>query len=1202
MVNNERGMKYPSAWGKHATHYYTVTTESGEYVAYCLEPARGQIPSGEYAQEELVGNDNLGAALYYGYGGPGQGEYLDQVQFSDLGNTSVEDAKYILSHLAVSYFYDSADAFYGMSQEQIENTGVMDFINWLEGKTPPAIQSWFSKEELQAYFDREKGTQRTETIEYLSDKEDNQLVISCPEGVTLHNQTSGQEGTGEVTVKAGDSFYFSASLNIGETLGDVWKTENLKGSQDGSWQVMKIPSSGEHQDSGYGFYSRDKAGTIGFQVRWISPVTLELQKVDGETGQPAPQGKGSLEGAEYTVYAAEDMGELKKDSPAGIIVTNSEGWGSLSGLLPGKYYVKETKVPAGYFFDETIYEVDFSQNPEQKTLSVVSKEKPVRGRIELYKTDKETGGSSSQVQGTSFAGAVYEVLAEENIGALKKGEKAGEIVTNEEGYGKLENILMGSYRVKEVKAPEGYLPDQEEYVVEIPQDKEGGAELAVKVNSKEQPIRGDLSITKLLQEEEEENGIKKPGEGIEFTITEVGNEHNSLTITTDENGFATTQDKRYPQGRLLYGTYQVSESKTPQGYTPIQPFTVTISQHQQSLYYVIENQEVLCPLTVVKIAEDTGKVIAKAGTSFKIQKKTGDKWEDQEFLVSLYPQELRQTVFETDETGSFHLPQKLKAGQYRLIEIRPPAGYGLNAEPLEFTVENGMEDAYGLELRFSDKPQTGRLKIRKVDKDTGKGAGEGFVFSIKAAEDIITADGTVRLQKGEEADKISTDKEGQAVSRELYPGNYVVEEVESGEYYGVEKKGWQVRLEPDSTEESFVLDMELENGKTQVEIIKKEEGKDDVFLEGTMFRLYQADELEGEELEKLGESLPEKGQQIRTDQNGKIVLENLKHNTTYYLVEEQAPAGYIRCTQVFDFHVDEQGLIDGELKKSIEIFNALKPKGHISVVKKDGTSKESLGEGFSFEIHAAEDILSYTGEIIHKEGELVEVISTDKKGKATSMELFPGKYLVGETKSGEYYALDEKKYETEVQVTEDNQVYNGEIQIENDKTVFIIEKTEKEQGQPMEGIVFAVGTQENWEEEAGKKAEITRELLEKYGKKLTTDQDGKAELENLKKNSTYYVTELQTREGYQLDETIYTFQIDENGWIQGKSVYTLKLINEKKPETHKPESPREQKPASDKKEEVKTGDESSLAIWGIMAGFSIAALVLLAGKQRKNRK
>ena len=98
------------------------------------------------------------------------------------------------------------------------------------------------------------------------------------------------------------------------------------------------------------------------------------------------------------------------------------------------------------------------------------------------------------------------------------------------------------------------------------------------------------------------------------------------------------------------------------------------------------------------------------------------------------------------------------------------------------------------------------------------------------------------------------------------------------------------------------------------------------------------------------------------------------------------------------------------------------------------------------------------------------------------------------------------------------------------------------------------------------------------------------------------MTELQTREGYQLDETIYTFQIDENGWIQGKSVYTLKLINEKKPETHKPESPREEKPASDKKEEVKTGDESSLAIWGIMAGFSIAALVLLAGKQRKNRK
>lgn len=1194
IVNNERGMKYPSAWGKHATHYYTVTTDKGEFIAYCLEPARGQIPSGGYAQEELVGNDDLGAALYYGYGGPGQGEYLDQVQFTDLGSTSEEDAKYILSHLAVSYFYDPSDAFYGMSQEQIENTGVMEFIHWLEGKKPPSINSWFSQEEIQASFDKEQGVQRTETMEYLSDREDNQLTIPCPEGVILHNQTTGEEGTGEVTVKAGDSFYFSAPLDIGNTVGEVWKAEDLKGNQDGSWKVMKIPSAGEHQDSGYGFYSQDKAGTIGFQIHWIAPVTLELQKLDAETGEPSPQGKGSIEGAEYTVYAAEDIGGWKKDTPIGKILTDAEGRGSLSGLFPGKYHVKETKAPTGYFLDGSVYEIDLTENLQEKICSIVSKEKPVRGSIELYKTDKETGGNAPQVHGTSFAGTVYEILADEDIGALKKGEKAGEIITDEKGYGRSEELLMGRYRVKEIKAPQGYLPDQEEYVVEIPQDREGGADLVVKVKSKEQPIRGDLSITKFLQENDGDSEKKKPGEGIGFTITEVGNEHNSLTITTDENGLATTRDPRYPEGRLLYGTYRITETKTPSAYTPIQPFTVTISQENQSLYFIIENQEVLCPLTVVKIAEDTGKVIARAGTSFKIQKKMGEKWEDQEFLVSLYPQELRQTIFETDETGSFHLPQKLKAGQYRLVEIRPPMGYGKNTEPLEFTVENGMADAHGLELRFSDKPQTGRLKIRKLDEDTGKAVGEGFVFSIKAAEDIMTADGTLRSSKGEEVDKIATDAEGKAVSRELYPGNYLVEELQVGEYYGIEKEGWQIRVEADSTEENFVVDIELKNKKTQVEIIKTEEGKEDVFLEGARFRLYREKELGPEELENLGEVLPEKGQQIITDQKGKAIIEDLEHDQTYYLVEEQAPEGYLRSTQIYDFHVDEQGLIQGNRKKTIEISDRPKPKGYISVIKKDSSSKENLGEGFSFEIHAAQDIFSYTGERMYKEGDLVEVISTDKNGIAKSTELFPGKYLVGESRSGEYYALDKRKYETEIQATEDGQIHNGEIEIENEKTSFFIEKKEKEQGKPMEQVVFAVAAQEDWEKEAGKKAEVDRELLEKYGKRLTTDQEGRAWLQELKHNSTYYVTELQTREGYLLDETIYSFQVDEKGWIQGKSDHTLKLVNEKKPE--------EGKTSLETKSPVRTGDESSLTFWGIVLGFSVAALLILVGKQRKNRR
>ena len=53
----------------------------------------------------------------------------------------------------------------------------------------------------------------------------------------------------------------------------------------------------------------------------------------------------------------------------------------------------------------------------------------------------------------------------------------------------------------------------------------------------------------------------------------------------------------------------------------------------------------------------------------------------------------------------------------------------------------------------------------------------GAVYEIIAAEDIITPDGTVRNQKGNVVDTVTTDENGTAVSRELYLGKYEVREI-----------------------------------------------------------------------------------------------------------------------------------------------------------------------------------------------------------------------------------------------------------------------------------------------------------------------------------------------------------------------------------------------------------------------------------------
>ena len=53
---------------------------------------------------------------------------------------------------------------------------------------------------------------------------------------------------------------------------------------------------------------------------------------------------------------------------------------------------------------------------------------------------------------------------------------------------------------------------------------------------------------------------------------------------------------------------------------------------------------------------------------------------------------------------------------------------------------------------------------------------KGAVYSITAAEDIVTPDGTVRVKKGTVVDTVTTDGKGTATSKALYLGKYTVKE------------------------------------------------------------------------------------------------------------------------------------------------------------------------------------------------------------------------------------------------------------------------------------------------------------------------------------------------------------------------------------------------------------------------------------------
>lgn len=119
---------------------------------------------------------------------------------------------------------------------------------------------------------------------------------------------------------------------------------------------------------------------------------ISIQKSDKETGKPESQASDKgFAGAEYTVYAAEKNRDYEKDQEAAVLTLNKDGKAVSGDLIHGKYYVKETKAPAGYLLDGNKYPVTVSDTAKEiKVYPVESADQVIRGDIELIKAEDGT--------------------------------------------------------------------------------------------------------------------------------------------------------------------------------------------------------------------------------------------------------------------------------------------------------------------------------------------------------------------------------------------------------------------------------------------------------------------------------------------------------------------------------------------------------------------------------------------------------------------------------------------------------------------------------------------------------------------------------------------------------------------------------------------------------------------------------------------
>lgn len=889
---------------------------------------------------------------------------------------------------------------------------------------------------------------------------------------------------------------------------------------------------------------------VGGKVRVYRAFTGSLELIKSSANQTITNGNScySLKGAVYGLY--QNGIEIARKT------TDVNGYAKFENVTAGNYDLKEITPPKGYALDKTIYPVTINSS---QTTRVDVKDYPQSDPVSilLEKVDKDTTQNmpqgSASLEGAEFTIKYYAVQSDKDPAETgKKPVRTWIMKTDENGKCRLDEkykvsgdefwknpvatLPLGTITIQETKAPKGYLLNEEIFVRQI--TSKGTAESVETYNMptiEEEVIRGDIQLVKYGETNDEpgDSGadIKKPLKDIKFHLTSKTT-GDVYTIITDEQGVATTKQLgTSDRGNLPFDTYTVSEESPYPEYDIIAPFEVTVDEEGKTYTYILRNDTVDAPLSVQKVDKETGKVIPIAGAQFQIL----DENKKPITMKVSYPTPMEIDTFETDANGSFTLPEKLEYGSYYLHETKAPEGYLLGIEDIPFVVDQEFDWENPLSITYPDAPAKGKIRVTKTDKETDKPIPSGAEFTVTAAEDITTPDGTIRTEKGTVVATLTTDEKGKAETEALYLGKYVVKETKAPNGYLLNPKEFAVTLEYEDQETEIVygnvtVPDELAKGKIRVKKTDAETGNG---LSGAEFEIRAKEDIitpDGTVKVKAGTVVDT----IKTSDKGTAETKEL-YLGKYEVQETKAPEGYLLNTQKYPVELiyadQETEIVYGDVTVPDELA-----KGQIEILKKDEETGNLLS-GAEFTVTAAEDITTPDGTLRAEKGTVVDTIVTDTTGIAKSKELYLGKYIVKETKQPIGFIRPNQTWDVELKYADQKtELVKENLTIKNQPTEIIIDKKETGTDKPLEGVKFVI-----WNKDKEDPIDPGMQHKEIY----TTDANGKIRLLYLEPGN-YAVAEVESIPGYAWDDKIiYEFTITEDGRVDGEVSHTIPVGNDR---------------------------------------------------------
>ena len=524
------------------------------------------------------------------------------------------------------------------------------------------------------------------------------------------------------------------------------------------------------------------------------------------------------------------------------------------------------------------------------------------GNLKFHKKDKDTNLSVGQAEGT-LKGAVYDIYKE-------NGTYITTITTDENGNASTENFKeLGKYYAIEKTASVGYQLDTEKHYFEITKNN-----LYPELTVYEKIINRDFEFTKLLGTNK--TGIILPEINVEFGIYNSKGELYKKMIT-DKNGKIKVN--------LSYGKYTLKQLTGTKGYEMMEDYNLEVKELGDTVNLMFSDNDISARLKVIKIDKDTQKVIKRANIKFKIFNVDTQEYVKQTIT---YPVARTLDIFETDENGVLITPYPLHSGTYKLEEVEQSIdGYLWNKESVEFYIGDKStfvsDNEFGVlfEVKFENKQVKGKVELTKlgeemiIENNTFKYEEiklSDVSFNLYAEEDIRSGDGTIIYKANDLIGKYTTNEEGKISVNDLYLGKYYFIETSTDKEHILDTKKHSFELKYKDAYTSIVnLKLTYKNylKKGTVEISKLDIS-DDKPLPNTLIKVYT----ENDELIFSG----------RTNEEGKIIIENLKEGK-YYFIEKEAPEGYTLNDEKMSFEIKNGEIVKSTIKdEKIPVPNTLK--------------------------------------------------------------------------------------------------------------------------------------------------------------------------------------------------------------------------------------------------------------------------------------